>query len=221
MDEDDGDDFVPPPPPVSETVGPSCRWIETYFGGLIRFDQLCIIFCLLPGASRRVKFADCHLSGFNTAKPRFEPIKVHFAINNGDLPSVQKYVTCGYDLNYIIHGNTPLTLAIIKDQFEIAHLLVDSGCDVNIPENTKWKRMPIHLAACVGETSLVQKIVEHGCFVDATDTTDLTALHWAASQGHQETTRYLLDAGTCAFSGPTTYCAPPVNTPKRRQYELH
>ena len=117
-------------------------------------------------------------------------------MNNGDLVSVQKYVNNGYDLNYIIHGNTPLTLAIIKDQFEIAHLLVDSGCDVSLPEKTKWKRLPIHLASCVGETSLVRKLVEHGTPVDARDMTDLTGLHWASLQGHDDTVQYLISAGT-------------------------
>ena len=134
-------------------------------------------------------------TGFNTAKPRFEPVKVHFAVNNGDLAAVQKYVNNGYDLNYIIHGNTPLTLAIIKDQFEIALLLVDSGCDVNIPEKTKWKRLPIHLAACVGEVELLRKIIEHGCPVDARDMTDLTAVHWASLQGHDEAVQYLITSG--------------------------
>ena len=109
--------------------------------------------------------------------------------------SVQKYVNNGYDLNYTIHGNTPLTLAIIKDQFEIAHLLVESGSNVNIPENTKWKRLPIHLAACAGEVDLVRKIVECGCPLDARDMTDLTALHWASLQGHDETVAYLVAAG--------------------------
>ncbi len=138
--------------------------------------------------------------GFNTSKPRYEPVRVHFAINKGDLVAVQRYIEAGYDLNYVIHGNTPLTLAILKDQFEIVHMLLDGDCDVNIPENTKWKRMPIHLAACVGDVDIITKIIDKGCPVDVRDMTDLTALHWASMHGHDEAVEYLLQRGRCILS---------------------
>ena len=87
---------------------------------------------------------------------------MHFAINAADIEQVQELVAAGISLDYIIYANTPLTLAILKEHYDIAHVLLDGGANVNFPEQMAWKRLPLHLVAKDGRLDLVQKIVAKG-----------------------------------------------------------
>ena len=61
-------------------------------------------------------------AGFKTARATFVPVQVHCAINNADIDSVRDLALAGINLNYVIYANTPLTLALLKEQYAIAHV---------------------------------------------------------------------------------------------------
>ena len=125
----------------------------------------------------------------------FLPALVHFAVNEDNLEKVQDLIGRGIDLNYRMHGNTPLFLSIIKEQFEIAHCLIAGGADVSITEKYRWLRQPIHLAAKLGNLELVKDLVKYGASVHASDATLMTPLHWAACSGHAAVVNFLIECG--------------------------
>jgi len=94
------------------------------------------------------------LSGSHKTSEKFEPIRVHFAINSGDVAELRRLISAGdrVDLNFVARCNTPLTLSILNNYFEIAGILVNALPDVDllIPERTAWRRQPIHLAVRSG-----------------------------------------------------------------------
>ena len=137
-------------------------------------------------------------------------MQVHFSINKADIEKVRELVNLGINLNYVIYANTPLTLAIIKEHYDIAHVLIEAGADVNIPEKMDWHRQPIHLAAKVGDLDLVSKLVAHGACVDALDASQMTPLHWASLGGHASTVEWLIKHGVpvhkADYLGHTALC---------------
>ena len=122
---------------------------------------------------------------------------MHFAINKGDLDEVKLQIEKGLDLNFIHFGNTPLTLSIQKENFDIAFLLIKSGANLLLPEKTKWSRLPIHLAVCCGNRTLVEELVKRcpAC-VHSTDGMLFTPLHWAATLGNLAIAEYLIENGS-------------------------
>ena len=129
------------------------------------------------------------------AKPTFEPLRMHFAVNNGDVKEAKRQLTRGISLEYVTQGYTPLLLAIIKEQTEIALLLARGGADVNHAEQTKQARLPIHVAAKYGNVEIVKALVENGASVHSIDNDSMTALHVACYEGHLDLVKYLIDAG--------------------------
>jgi ankyrin repeat protein len=122
-------------------------------------------------------------------------VRVHFAINNGDVEELRRLAWSGRNLDWIIHGNTPLTLAIIKEQYDMVPILLEAGADPNVPEKTKWLRLPLHLAAKDGRTEVVKELLSNGAKSSATDSTFMTGLHWAAIGGHISAAKLLVEHG--------------------------
>lgn len=135
--------------------------------------------------------------GYSTnPRPAFEPVKLHFAINNGDYVAAKREVARNIDLNYTVHGNTPVILSIIKEHYNIAELLVKAGADVIKPEKTKLERQPLHVSCKMGAPlEIVRLLVEYGAIVWGCDNDNNTPLNVAAYEGHIEIVKYLCDSG--------------------------
>ncbi|KAK2141529.1 hypothetical protein LSH36_1086g00020 [Paralvinella palmiformis] len=133
--------------------------------------------------------------GFNTSRPTFEPIRLHFAINQDNYEEAERQVKQDVDINFIIHGNTPLMLAILRHQYDIVMLLIRHGANVRIPEVYAWKRQPIHLAAMLNQVKVMDALLNHGASIQAADGMQMTPLHWACSYDALETAKLLLDRG--------------------------
>lgn len=85
-------------------------------------------------------------------------------------------------------GSTLLNVAIAGRSFDAARALIDSGCDVNLPDSFRvngCRYRPIHYASDAGCLELVTFLVERCAVdVDEKDEGGSTPLHHACHYGH-------------------------------------
>jgi len=135
---------------------------------------------------------------FNTVSGHFAPMRLHFAINSGQLAKVERLIESGVDLNFAApsNGQTPLVLSVLTQRVDMAAALVRAGADVQVAEKTSWRRRPIQLAAGAGHCTLVADMLRRSPGeVRSVDTMLFTPLHSAAVGGHVDVVRLLVDAG--------------------------
>jgi ankyrin repeat protein len=85
---------------------------------------------------------------------------------------------------------TPLMMACLKGQAEIARKLIARGADVN---KTGWT--PLHYAATSGQIEIMQLLLDENAYIDAASPNGTTPLMMAARYGSDKAVRLLLDAG--------------------------
>ena len=94
------------------------------------------------------------------------------------------------------HGNTALHCAASEGHLETSRLLLERGADIN-SQNDKGLT-PLQQASRgmqKGYRDIMCFLLDHGANGDARDKHGNTALHFAASEGHLETSRLLLERG--------------------------
>lgn len=74
-------------------------------------------------------------------------------------------------------------------------ILLAAGANPNIPEKTKWLRLPLHIAAKDGRAKVVRELLENGAHSSAADATLMTGLHWAAIGGHTAVAKVMVEHG--------------------------
>ena len=95
------------------------------------------------------------------------------------------------DLNALnIKGESPLMLAALKGQLELADRMVKKGADVN---KTGWT--PLHYAATAGQLQLIKLLIENHAYIDAESPNGSTPLMQASMYGTPEAVKLLLDEG--------------------------
>ena len=110
---------------------------------------------------------------------------------------VQLLLDCGANVN--IHGkggDTVLHFVASKGHFEVARILLERGVDIN--SQNKEGLTPLQQASRrmrKGYLDIMRLFLDHGANGDAFDNCGNTALHFAASKGHLETARLLLERG--------------------------
>lgn len=87
------------------------------------------------------------------------------------------------------YGDTPLMLASLRGNLEIAKLLAAAGAEINHPGWT-----PLIYAAFEGHAKVVDFLIKQGAQVNALAPNQATALMLAARNGHAEAVKLLLDA---------------------------
>ncbi|MGH8819754.1 MAG: ankyrin repeat domain-containing protein [Rhodoferax sp.] len=87
-------------------------------------------------------------------------------------------------------GESPLMIASLKGQFDIAKELVDKGADVN---KTGWT--PLHYAATGGHAEIISLLLDHYAYIDAASPNGTTPLMMAAYYGTPQAVKLLLDQG--------------------------
>lgn len=116
----------------------------------------------------------------------------------------------GLDINTRTYdeGLSPLHQAALMGRTEVvAALVAHPSCDVNI-ENHRGST-PLHKAASKNFPSIVKILLDSGANIDAVDSSERTALHWACFYGHTEVARTLLNYGpTIEISDKTGLTAP-------------
>jgi ankyrin repeat protein len=101
-----------------------------------------------------------------------------------------------------------LVQAAIKNQTDIADLLLAKGVDVNARDQSG--ATSLHLAALKGYTGLAKLLLEHGAEVNARDGDGATPLHNAAVSGYRELAALLLDHGADREARDTESGATPL-----------
>lgn len=95
------------------------------------------------------------------------------------------------DLNASNTANeTPLMMAVLKGQVEIAAAMLAKDADVN---KTGWA--PLHYAATSGHIALIKLLLDKHAYIDAESPNGSTPLMMAAMYGTPEAVKLLLDEG--------------------------
>lgn len=85
---------------------------------------------------------------------------------------------------------SPLMLACLKGQLDVAMLLISKGADVNKPG---WA--PLHYASTHGHLDVMRLLLEHHAYIDASSPNGTTPLMMAAHYGTPSAVKLLLEAG--------------------------
>jgi len=117
---------------------------------------------------------------------------LHDACAKGSVGDVQSLLDQGADINGrdVNHG-TPLFVALLDGNLEMAKVLIQHGADVNCRDKFGWT--PLMLASQFGYRDIAELLLDHGADVNAKKEDLWTALHLASSNGHLEIVKDLLD----------------------------
>jgi len=85
---------------------------------------------------------------------------------------------------------SPLMMASLKGQLDLARKLVDRGADVNKPGWT-----PLHYAATNGHLKVMELLLNENAYIDAASPNGTTPLMMAAHYGSPAAVKLLLEAG--------------------------
>ena len=80
------------------------------------------------------------------------PMRIHGAVQRNDVPTIQRYISEGVDINYESSvGQTPLHIAAMWGNLNALNALIAAGCDINrhnrIVETDRCGGTPLHIAA--------------------------------------------------------------------------
>ena len=87
-------------------------------------------------------------------------------------------------------GETPLMMAALKGEFELARKLIAKDAAVN---KTGWT--PLHYAATAGDVKMISLLIENHAFIDAESPNRSTPLMMACMYGSPDAVRLLLAEG--------------------------
>jgi ankyrin repeat protein len=87
-------------------------------------------------------------------------------------------------------GETPLMLAAIQNQLELAKLLIERGADIN---RKGWT--PLHYAATRGHRDMMRLLLEHDAYIDSEAANGTTPLMMAAYAAPPLAVKLLLEEG--------------------------
>jgi ankyrin repeat protein len=95
------------------------------------------------------------------------------------------------DVNLLnAQGESPLMIAALKGQTDIAAILIKKDADVN---KTGWA--PLHYAATSGHLAIMSLLLENHAYIDAESPNGSTPLMMAAQYGSASGVKLLLEAG--------------------------
>lgn len=121
---------------------------------------------------------------------------LHRAAEKGHDDAVKVLLRCGaYMYSLDTEGKTPLHLAAQNNHSHILKMLLKEEA-----RSYRNQHNFLHMAALKDESSLAKMLLKAGAFVDGKDERGQTALSYAVSQGSENTTKVLLEAGASVDS---------------------
>jgi len=89
-----------------------------------------------------------------------------------------------------LQDETPLMMAALKGQLDVATRLIELKADVNKPGWT-----PLHYAATAADVRIIRLLLDHDAYLDAESPNGTTPLMMAAMYGSPAAVKVLLEAG--------------------------
>ncbi|MGW9075641.1 ankyrin repeat domain-containing protein [Streptomyces kronopolitis] len=134
--------------------------------------------------------------------------RLFHAILGGDTAAVKAVLRAGVDPNKLYgEGTTPLYLASVTGEADIARLLLKAGASPDTESSGGFgsEGTPLCAAACWGRTETVRELLAHGADPNRREDhgTGRSPLDWADEGPHPATAELLTAAGATA-SGRTT-----------------
>ena len=122
------------------------------------------------------------------------------ATSQGDLDTVRRHLAAGTDIDAAFiapgipaSGATPLHMAVLSDQREIAHFLIKEGANINAPAQDEYGGAPLHWAAVLGRVEIARQLIDAGANVNAIDKNGYTPLDATAFEQFSESeTRFVV-----------------------------
>ncbi|KAI0489584.1 ankyrin [Xylaria cf. heliscus] len=112
------------------------------------------------------------------------PLMIAASVKDGD-DIVNVLLQRGADVNQKnLNGQTALHFVASKNNLEVARKLFANKPPASSRVRDKRGQYPLHRAAAVGSTPMVNLLLEHQSPLNATDVTGYTALHHAVAEGH-------------------------------------
>lgn len=131
----------------------------------------------------------------NKQNLRFLEAPIHKATENGNLTIVKGLVAAGADISLMSYdAQTPLVIAVCGGHLELVKFFLEEGCDPNGSQTPALESL-LHLAAERGYYDISVELIDAGVNVNHEDITETTPLQCAASNGHVNIMKLLLNAG--------------------------
>lgn len=124
------------------------------------------------------------------------------AAREGDIDRVRSLLGGGADPNVGFEDFTPLMLAAMNGEVEIADILIEFGARVNEPDPDNGSALCVAAYTFIvpqdDPDRLVRLLLENGAHTEIGNGSGMTPLMYAAREGKETTVRILLDAGANA-----------------------
>jgi len=127
--------------------------------------------------------------------PQPEPpiMDIWAATSQGDLDTVKRHLAAGTDIDaafiapgVVASGATPLHMAVLADQREVARFLIEEGANVDVPAKDEYGGTPLHWAAVLGRVEIAKQLIAAGADVNARDNNGYTPLDATDYEGLSE-----------------------------------
>lgn len=116
-----------------------------------------------------------------------------FACLHGNIETLKRNITIGFNVNAIIYNNTLLDIACMHNQYDIAKYLLENNANVNA--KIHHGRSPLYYASTNGDYNTVKLLLDNGANINDKDNNNFTALDTAYLYGHTNVADLLLNYG--------------------------